>query len=62
MYENKVVTLEELLDGRKTVKCTWIFIRKTDDDGDNHYLESSTYCKEVCDKFKELTMMRLSHS
>ena len=61
MYENKVWTLEELLDGHKTIKYRWFFRRKTNDDGESHHLESSTCCKEVSDKFKELTTMRLSH-
>ena len=33
MYENKVQTLEELLDGRKAVGYKWIFKKKTDMDG-----------------------------
>ena len=34
MYGNKAWTLEELLDGRKTIKYRWIFKRKTNDDGE----------------------------
>ena len=38
MNENKVWTLEELLDGRKTIKYRWIFKRETDDDGEKSLL------------------------
>ena len=41
MYENKVQTLEELLDGRKTIKYRWIFKRKTYDDGEKSPLRKS---------------------
>ena len=37
MYENKVWTLEELLDGRKAVGYRWIFKRKTNNDGKYHH-------------------------
>ena len=37
MYENKVWTLEELLDGRKAVGCRWILKGKTDNDGKYHH-------------------------
>ena len=37
MYENKVQTLEELLDGRKAVGYRWILKGKTDNDGKYHH-------------------------
>ena len=37
MYENKVWTLEELLDGRKAVGYRWILKGKTDNDGKCHH-------------------------
>ena len=37
MYENKVYTLEELLDGRKAVGYRWILRGKTDIDGMCHH-------------------------
>ena len=37
MYENKVQTLEELLDNRKAVGYRWILKGKTDNDGKYHH-------------------------
>ena len=37
MNENKVRTLEELLDGCKAVRYKWIFKRNTDNDGKCHH-------------------------
>ena len=47
MYENKVWTLEELLDGRKTVKYIWIFKRKRDDDGEKSPLRKLDLWRRV---------------
>ena len=62
MYENKVWTLEEPLDGRKAVGCRWILKGR-------HAMMVSVTIKKARlvvkmfpDKFKELTTMRLSHS
>ena len=33
MYENKVWTLVDLPDGRQAIKNKWIFMKKTDVDG-----------------------------
>ena len=62
MYENKVWTLEELLDGRKVVGYIWIL------KGRQTMMVSVTINKArlvaemFFDKFKELTTMILSHS
>ena len=37
MYENKVETLEELLDGHKAIRYIWILKGKTDNDGKCHH-------------------------
>ena len=37
MYENKVWSLEEPLDGPEAVGCRWILKRKTDNDGKYHH-------------------------
>ena len=60
MYENQVRTLVDLPVDQQAIKYKWIF--KTDVDGNVTIYKSSTCHKEVSDKFKELTMMRLSHS
>ena len=62
MYENKVQTLAEQLDGRKAVEYRWIL------KGGQTMMVSVTIekarlvVKVFPDKFKELTTVRLSHS
>ena len=62
MYENKVKTLVELLDGRKAVVYRWILkvrwtmmVRVT-------IKKARLVVKMFSDKFNELTAMRLSHT
>ena len=62
MYENKVWTLEELLDGRKAVGCRWILKRRRTMMVSVTIKKARLVVKMFSDKFKELTMMRLSHS
>ena len=62
MYENKVQTLEELLDGRKAVGCRWILKGKRTMMVSVTIKKARLVVKMFSDKFKELTMMRLSHS
>ena len=58
MYENKVWTLVDLPDDRQAIENKWIF--KTDADG-NVTVYKARIVAKVFDKFKELTIMRLSH-
>src|SRR5512141_2800782 len=59
MYENKVWTLVDLPDDRQAIKNKWIFKKKTDADGNITVYKARS--RKVFDKFKGLTMMRLSH-
>ena len=59
MYENKVWTLVDLSDGQHAIENKWIFKRKTDADGNTTVYKARLVMK-VFDKFKGLTMMRLS--
>ena len=58
MYENKVWTLVDLANDRQAIKNKWIF--KKDADG-NVLSTKLNLLRKVFDKFKLLTMMRLSH-
>ena len=60
MYENKVWTLVYLPDDRQAIENKWIFKKKTDADG-NVTVTKLELLQKVFDKFKDLTMMRLSH-
>ena len=62
MYENKVWTLEELLDGRKAVGCRWILKGRQTMMVSVTIKKARLVVKMFSDKFKELTAMRLSHS
>ena len=62
MYENKVWTLEELLDGRKAVGYKWILKGKRTMMVSITIKKARLVAKMFSDKFKELTTMRLSHS
>ena len=62
IYENKVWTLEELLDGRKAVGCRWILKGRQTMMVSVTIKKARLVVKMFSDKFKELTMMRLSHS
>ena len=62
MYENKVWTLEELLDGRKAVGYRWILKGRQTMMVSITIKKARLVAKMFFDKFKELTMMRLSHS
>ena len=60
MYENKVWTLVDLPYDRQAIKNKWIFKKKIDANG-NVTVYKARLVRKVFDKFKELTMMRLSH-
>ena len=62
MYENKVWTLVEQLDGRKAVECRWILKGRQTMMVSVTIEKARLVVKMFCDKFKELTTMRLSHS
>ena len=62
MYENKVWTLEELLDGRKAVGYRWILKGRRTMIVSVTIKKARLVAKMFSDKFKELTTMRLSHS
>ena len=62
MYENKVWTLEEPLDGRKAVGCRWILKGRQTIMVCVTIKKARLVAKTFFDKFKELTTMRLSHS
>ncbi|KAK1663455.1 hypothetical protein QYE76_051614 [Lolium multiflorum] len=54
MYDNKVWTLVDLPDSRKAVENKWIFKRKTDDDGMEHWTTVKNilkYLKRTKDMF-----------
>ena len=62
MYENKVWTLEELLDGRKAVGYRLILKERRAMMVSITIKKARLVVKMFSDKFKELTTMRLSHS
>ena len=62
MYENKVQTLEELLDGHKAVEYIWILKGRRTMMVSVTIKKARLVVKMFSDKFKELTTMRLSHS
>ena len=62
MYENKVWTLEELLDGRKAAGYRWILKETRTMMVIVTIKKARLVAKMFSDKFKELTTMRLSHS
>ena len=62
MYENKVSTLAEQLDGRKAVECRWILKGRQTMMVSVTIEKARLVVKMFFDKFKELTTMRLSHS
>ena len=62
MYENKVWTLVELPDDRQAIENKWIFKRKTDTGSSVTIYKARIVAEKVFDKFKVLTMMRVSHS
>ena len=61
IYENKVWTLEELLDGRKAVGYIWILKGRRTMMVSITIKKARLVVKMFSDKFKELTTMRLSH-
>ena len=61
MYENKVYTLEELLDSRKAVGYRWILKGRRTMMVSVTIKKARLVAKMFSDKFKELTTMRLSH-
>ena len=62
MYENKVYTLAEWLDGRKAIEYRWILKGRQTMMVSVTIKKARLVVKMFFDKFKELTMMRLSHS
>ena len=62
MYENKVYTLAERLDGHKAVEYRWILKGRRTMMVNVTIKKARLVVKMFSDKFKELTMMRLSHS
>ena len=62
MYENKVWTLVDLPVDRQAIENKWIFKKKTDADGNVTVYKARIVAKRFFDKFKVLTMMRVSHS
>ena len=62
MYENKVKTLEERLDGRKAIEYRWILKGRRTMMVSITIKKARLVVKMFSDKFKELTTMRLSHS
>ena len=61
IYENKVWTLVELPDDRQAIENKWIFKRKIDVNDSVTIYKDRLVAKNVFDKFKVLTTMRLSH-
>ena len=61
MYENKVCTLVDLPDDRQAIENKWIFKKRTDAHCNVTIYKARLVTKVFFDKFKELTMMRLSH-
>ena len=62
MYENKVKTLAERLDGRKANEYGWILKGRRTMMVSITIKKAQLVVKMISDKFKELTTMRLSHS
>ena len=62
MYENKVHTVEELLNGRKAVGYRWILEVRQTTMVSATIKKARLVAKMFSDEFKELTTMRLSHS
>ena len=62
MYENKVWTLEGLLDGRKAVGYRWILKGKRTMMVNVTIKKARLVIKIFFDKFKELITVRFSHS
>src|SRR3954463_4951611 len=62
MYENKVWTLVDLPDDWQAIENKWIFKRKTNADSSVNIYKARIVAKRFFDKFKMLTMMRVSHS
>ena len=62
MYENKVYTLEELLDGCKAVGYRWILKGRRTMMVSVTIKKARLVAKIFSNKFKEFTTMRLSHS
>ena len=62
MYENKVWTLDELLDGCKAVGYRWILKGRQTMMVSITIKKARLVVKMFSDKFKELTTVRLSHS
>ena len=58
--ENKVQTLEELLDGRKAVRYMWILRRRRTWMGMSPSMKLDLW-RRVSHKFKGLTTMSFSH-
>ena len=62
MYENKVQTLAEQLNGHKAVGYKWILKGRRTMMVSVTIKNARLVVKMLSDKFKELTAMRLSHS
>ena len=62
MFENKVQTLEELLDGREAVEYRWILKGRRTMMVSVTIKKARLVAKIFFNKFKELTTMRLSQS
>ena len=62
MYENKVKTLAERLDGRKANEYKWISKGRRTMMVNVTIKKARLVVKMFSGKFKELTAMRLSHS
>ena len=60
--ENGSMTLEEILDGRKAIGYGWILKGRQTMMVSITIKKARLVVKMFSDKFKELTMMRLSHS
>ena len=60
MDENQVWDLVDPPPGIKAIDCKLVFKKKTDVDG-NVQIHKARMSLKVMDKFKELTMMRLTH-
>ena len=62
MYENKVKTLEEILDGRKAIGYGWILKGRQTMMVRITIKKARLVVKIFSDKFKELITVRFSHS
>ena len=62
LYEYKVQTLTEQLDGREAVEYRWILKGRQTMMVSITIKKARLVVKMFSDKFKELTMMRFSHS